>query len=127
MKLIIGMSVLFLGLMLCPESGPANSPVFRIAMDLEAPFYFPPTAQLNHGQSIQWYNRSGMPHTITHDGCVRGRRCVFESGPIPPGRQFTVASLAPGRYPYHCSIHPFMQGLLVISKPSSFPQFSTDL
>ncbi|MCZ6801892.1 MAG: hypothetical protein O7F12_15530 [Nitrospirae bacterium] len=127
MKCITSIGVVFISLVLFPETGPANSPVFRIAMDFEAPFYSPPTAQLNSGQPVQWYNRSGTPHTITHDGCERGRRCAFESGAILPRGQFSVPSLAPGRYPYHCSIHPFMRGLLVVSKPSLSPQFSTEL
>ena len=78
------------------------------------PFYSPPSLHLLLGQTVQWQNQSMQPHTITHDGCRQRERCVFHSGHLHPSEQFTVRDLAPGTYPYHCTIHPFMRGVIVV-------------
>ena len=39
----------------------------------------------------------------------------FDTGSIDPGSSSRLSTLKPGRYPYHCSIHSFMHGTLVVS------------
>ena len=82
------------------------------------PFYSPSTLNLETGQTVYWYNRSMQSHTITHDSCGQGGGCAFHSGHIHPGEQYSVRDLRPGTYSYHCNIHPFMRGVIVV-KPSS--------
>ena len=49
------------------------------------------------------------PHTFTAlDGS-------FDSGPILATPVKVVAPDAPGNYQFHCLIHPFMNGLLVVT------------
>ncbi|RMH06854.1 MAG: hypothetical protein D6704_06275 [Nitrospirae bacterium] len=108
----------FLGILLVIASGVSNgaSWIF-ITVQTHAPFYSPAKATAFADQPIQWQNRSRMIHTVTADGCRRGGYCVFDSGPIRPGAHYTISALPSGVYPYHCSIHPFMQGVLVV-KPA---------
>jgi plastocyanin len=40
---------------------------------------------------------------------------------MPPGEMFTLPSLPPDRYTYHCSIHPIMRGVLTITDASQWP------
>lgn len=80
------------------------------------PFYSPPALSLHPGQSVHWHNRSMQPHTITHDGCGQREGCAFHSGHIHPGEQFSVRDLSPGTYPYHCNIHLFMRGVIVVKQ-----------
>ena len=80
------------------------------------PFYAPSIMTILQGQSVQWYNRATQPHTVTHDGCGRGRRCAFASEHLHPGEQFSVSGLPPGTYSYHCEIHPFMRGRIQVKR-----------
>ena len=112
-------------LLFAPALGPAVSSVSTIAMQDHDPFYNPSRATVVAGQSVQWHNQSNVPHTITHDGCLRGEFCAFESGPIHPDEQFTASHLLPGDYPYHCNIHPFMRGMVVVKRRPQ--EFSTEL
>lgn len=98
-----------------------DSATFIVLQDQE-PFYSPPTLTLTSGESVEWYNRSATEHTITHDQCGRGQFCAFNSGHLHPGERFSVASLPPGRYSYHCEIHPFMHGVIVVR--SATPNFN---
>lgn len=99
----------------------------EILMEMREPFYIPPYGSVFVGQSIEWVNRSEQPHTITYDGCVRDQTCFFASGVVHPGERFAVTSLPPGHYPYHCSIHPFMRGMLEVKERAAPPSVSTEL
>ena len=90
------------------------APRYQITLNNAPPFYRPASAQVSHGTVIQWHNPTPTHHTITHDGCERGNRCLFKSDPIPPHGAFTVPGLPPGRYPYHCQLHPFMRGVITV-------------
>ncbi len=80
------------------------------------PFYAPSTMTILPGQAVQWYNHSMQPHTVTHDGCGRGGQCAFASEHLHPGERFSVNSLPPGTYSYHCEIHPFMRGRIQVKR-----------
>ncbi|MYC28232.1 MAG: hypothetical protein F4X63_09620 [Nitrospira sp. SB0662_bin_26] len=90
-----------------------SSPI--ILLDRE-PFYAPATMTILPGQSIRWHNQSMQPHTVTHDGCGRGRNCAFASKHLHPGERFSVRGLPPGIYSYHCEIHPFMRGRIQVKR-----------
>jgi plastocyanin len=86
----------------------------RIQIDGLSPYYFPKAAQVSVGTIIWWENPTATHHTITHDGCKNGGYCAFDSGAIAPKGKFSLYSLAPGRYPYHCTLHPIMRGVVVV-------------
>jgi len=91
------------------------------------PFYSPPTWRVRSGQKVQWHNRSMQTHTITHDGCGQRARCAFHSGHLHPREQFVARDLEPGTYPYHCNIHPFMRGVIVVDQKPDQNFHSTEL
>ena len=93
----------------------AASPSTQIIIEDGAPYFDPISATVASGNPIRWDNPTPTHHTVTHDGCVDDRSsCSFDSGTIPPGEQFTIASLPPGRYVYHCRIHPILRGVLTV-------------
>ena len=88
----------------------------QILMEDGSPYYVPVTATVASGNPVRWDNPTPTHHTVTHNGCLEeGPSCLFDSGTVPPGSQFTIPGLPAGRYAYHCRIHPIMRGMLVVT------------
>lgn len=66
------------------------------------------TVEIGVNNTITWMNMDGAPHTVTSDSNT------FNSGTIAPGSNFTMTFTSPGTYLYHCSIHPFMSGTVIV-------------
>ncbi len=101
------LALLFAGAALAAPAQPV------IRMDILWPYYHPAVAEVPTRNPIEWANPTSLPHTVTHDGCMAGA-CAFDSGPVPPGGIFSIPGLPPGRYAYHCSLHPVMRGVIVV-------------
>ena len=89
----------------------------HITIGTFAPYYSPTLVHIGTGTPISW-DKPNL-HSITHDGCKTGEQCAFDSGPLGSNGTFTVPHLSPGSYPYHCSFHPIMRGVLVVVEPDS--------
>jgi plastocyanin len=69
--------------------------------------FSPATFTITAGQAVLWsFDDGGVAHTVTGDG--------FDSGPKTTGL-FRHTFPAPGAFGYHCSIHPTMQGTVVVT------------
>ena len=66
------------------------------------------TVEIGVNNTITWMNQDGAPHTVTSN------TNVFNSGTIVPGSNFTMTFTSPGTYLYHCNIHPFMSGTVIV-------------
>ena len=100
----------------------ATPPYMQILIEDGSPYFVPVTATITSGSAVRWENPTPTHHTITHNGCIEdGAPCYFDSGTMPPGDTFTVPGLPPGRYPYHCRIHPIMRGVLTVTDASLVP------
>ena len=66
------------------------------------------TATITAGRTVVWVNDDVAEHTVTFDGTEPG------SPIIPPGGTFSHRFDRPGTYPYHCTPHPFMKGVVVV-------------
>ncbi|HEU4685880.1 MAG TPA: cupredoxin domain-containing protein [Nitrospira sp.] len=94
----------------------ASSPAVEIAFDASAPYYEPSLAVVPTGTAVRWINGTASPHSVRHDSCVADEACAFQSIAIPPDSSFLVAPLPPGRYSYHCELHPIMRGTLIVTE-----------
>jgi YVTN family beta-propeller protein len=70
--------------------------------------FSPPSITVAAGQPVTWTNADPVAHTTTSDDKL------WDSGPIQPGTSFTTTLMQPGTYQFHCSIHPFMHGTVVV-------------
>jgi plastocyanin len=86
----------------------------EITFESGSPYYLPRTAVVPAGVPVRWVNQTGSHHSVRHDGCVAEATCAFQSIAVPPDSSFAIAPLAPGRYAYHCELHPIMRGTLVV-------------
>jgi plastocyanin len=60
------------------------------------------------GTKVVWTNEDQDPHTVTSD------RPGFGSQALDTGSSFTMVAQRAGTFTYHCVIHPFMHGTLVV-------------
>jgi YVTN family beta-propeller protein len=69
--------------------------------------FSPKSLTVSAGQSVTFTNNDSVAHTTTSS--------AWDSGDIQPGGAYTLtAPSAPGTYAFHCSIHPFMTGTLIV-------------
>lgn len=66
------------------------------------------TTRVAAGQIVRWVNRDPLEHTITFD--AEGP----PSGTVPVRGSYAVRFDRPGTYPYHCTPHPFMHGVVIV-------------
>ena len=101
----------------------AATPTYtHIIIEDGSPYFVPATVTIVSGSPVRWENPTPTHHTITHNACVEeSGRCAFDSGTMPPGETFTLSGLSPGRYAYHCRIHPIMRGVLTVTESSQLP------
>jgi len=60
------------------------------------------------GETVTWTNKDPFPHNVkSADGS-------FESGEIAPDAQWQYRATAAGRFPYTCTLHPGMDGILIV-------------
>lgn len=67
----------------------------------------PATVTIPRGSKVRFANTTGTAHTAT-------RRGSFNTGRIKPGTAVTVRFGSRGSFAYHCSIHPFMKGRVIV-------------
>jgi plastocyanin len=68
----------------------------------------PATITISAGGSVTWTNNDSTTHTSVSDSCV------WDSGFLQPGQSFTQQFPTAGSFPYHCIIHPFMHGTVIV-------------
>lgn len=71
--------------------------------------FSPSTATITHGQSVCWQNTGSAGHTVTsNDGTS------FNSS-LPSGGTYIHTFATAGSFPYHCTIHPGMNGTITVN------------
>jgi plastocyanin len=69
------------------------------------------TVRIHSGDSVTWRFRDApSPHTVTSYGAHR-----FKSASARKSGNYTVRFTKTGTYRFHCTIHPNMQGKVVVS------------
>ena len=70
--------------------------------------YGPGKLTVTAGTQVTFSNHDSVTHTATADDHS------FDTGGVTPGQRGAITPDRPGTYPYHCLIHPFMHGQLVV-------------
>jgi plastocyanin len=72
-------------------------------------FEFSPNAiHVKVGQKVTWTNEDGTDHTVQADNNS------FGSGHLATGQTFSYTFTKPGTYTYHCAIHNYMTGTVIV-------------
>jgi plastocyanin len=64
---------------------------------------------IGKNNTVYWTNDDVAEHTATSDTAG-----IFDSGVMSPGSTFQYTFTTPGTYTYHCSLHPWMQGSVIV-------------
>jgi len=62
------------------------------------------------GTKVVWTNDDADPHTVTSETDPK----LLKSPALDTGDSFTFTFDKPGTYRYFCSLHPHMQGIIVV-------------
>ena len=77
------------------------------SVDINHFAFHPPTLRVKQGARVAFVNSSDVTHTATRAGS-------FNTGHIKPGTSVTIHFEQKGTFSYHCNIHPFMHGKIVV-------------
>lgn len=85
-----------------------NGPTASIVIQNFA--FSPASITVTPGETVSVTNKDAASHTVTSD------TGAFDTGLVGTNQTVTFkAPSKPGSYPYHCTVHTFMKGMLVVS------------
>ena len=102
----VGDHGLFGSIATAPASPPSGSQT--AAANISNFSFVPPMLGITAGTQVQWTNQDTAVHTVVADDAS------FQSSGLQRNATFSQTFSTPGTYSYHCSIHPFMKGTIVV-------------
>lgn len=93
------------------------------ASDVDAPFHWQSekdgdasgNIEITVNDSIHWKNGDTAPHTVTSGTPQSGPDGVFDSGSFGPAETFLYQFTEVGKYPYYCTLHPWMTAVVTVT------------
>jgi cytochrome c oxidase subunit 2 len=83
-----------------------------------SPSYDPATLTVKKGDKITVTNKDTLPHTVTSGTGPTDPNSAkqFDTSIIEAGATADIetTNINPGEYPFHCTVHPYMTGKLVV-------------
>jgi len=80
----------------------------------------PDKLMIKVGERVTWKNVDTSDHTVTDIGRPSEpgfqSRNEFDSGVLKPGQTWSYTFTKEGNFQYHCTIHPKMIGVVVVSQ-----------
>ncbi|PLP96272.1 copper-binding protein [Cupriavidus pauculus] len=98
--------VLTLGLMLAGPAQTVRAGPATHTVTINATAYAPQELAVNVGDTVVWVNKDPFPHTVT------AQAGGFDSKSIASGESWRYKATHKGTYPYVCTFHPTMKGML---------------
>jgi plastocyanin len=89
------------------RSGPAKASVHK--NEIKGLAFNPEQMTIRAGDSVTWVNGDADRHNLQGDG--------FESKEMANGQTFTVEFPEPAQIAYHCIIHTYMEGRVIVLNP----------
>jgi len=70
--------------------------------------FSPGTLTVSRNSAVTWVNKDDIPHVIaSNDG-------LFKSKALDTDQKFSYTFTKAGTYPYYCTIHPKMEGKIIV-------------
>ena len=77
--------------------------------------FLPSTVTIGVGGMVTFANNDSAAHTSTSGTPADGPSGVWDSSLVMMGAAYTTPALDAGEYPYFCMVHPWMEGLVIVS------------
>jgi plastocyanin len=91
-----------------PEAQAAAGGRDTVTATVQDFLFQPGRLEIAAGTTIVWSNNGQVMHTVSaEDGS-------FDSGPIEPGERRGLTFSRAGTFPFHCTPHPFMRGVIEV-------------
>ncbi|MGB3772691.1 MAG: plastocyanin/azurin family copper-binding protein [Rhodococcus sp. (in: high G+C Gram-positive bacteria)] len=102
-----------LSLTSCTDSAPAaERPTGPNVVTVAAMAYSPASVTISAGETVTWFfDDSGVAHNVV--GIDAASRLL--RSPMISSGQFSQTFDNPGTYPYFCSVHPNMTGVVIVT------------
>jgi plastocyanin len=104
-----GSTVAAVGLLVGGVESVSSAAVKPRAVTISGSAYHAASITVKKGTKVVWTNKDDMPHTVTGAG-------AFHSATIGPGKTYSFTFSKAGTFAYHCTIHQFMHGTVVVTK-----------
>ena len=101
-------------------AGPPGTPlsILKGSSVQGSPDFDPDTLTVKKGDKITVTNKDTLPHTVTSGTGPTDPNSAkqFDTSIIEPGATADIetTNITPGDYPFHCAVHPYMTGKLVV-------------
>jgi len=100
------LAALALTICLGPEAKAETVPSVRI----DNFTFTPQEITITRGSTLTWVNDDDIPHTIA------ATNKAFRSKAMDTEQKFSFTFTQPGTYEYFCSLHPHMQGKVIVKE-----------
>lgn len=78
--------------------------------------FVPSKIQIPIGEKVSWTNNDSTLHTVTEGNLETGTiHAIFDSNIIYPDQTWNYTFNSKGTFDYHCIIHPFMEGTVIVN------------
>ncbi len=85
------------------------------AVTIQNSSFNPPSTTVNVGDTVRWTNADPFSHTSTSD------TGVWDTGVIGAGGSGSFTFASAGTFAYHCALHAFMKGTIIVRAASTPP------
>jgi plastocyanin len=75
--------------------------------------YIPSQIIIGNGKQVIWVNEDSAFHSVT-SGFYGEPTELFDSGYLDPYQSFSFTFDETGIYDYHCTLHPWMEGQVIV-------------
>ena len=77
--------------------------------------FIPATVTIGAGGMVTFANNDSAAHTSTAGTPADGPSGAWDSSLVMMGAAYTTPALDAGEYPYFCMVHPWMEGLVIVT------------
>jgi plastocyanin len=96
-----------------PSEADGNVAIGDEIVDIKNFLYTPSTVTIKTGSMVKWINQEDTLHDVTPDAVSEA---FPRSQTLYKTMSYSVRFFAPGTYRYHCSLHPEMTGMVIVTQ-----------